>query len=302
MLKNERIGIVLLLLAILMIAAALIGGGAQVSGAQPDRVTFVEMTVQHNGALYAVDIAADVPDDATGREKARNDALVQMAPGTTQAADYVLTGFKRSNIPVTVQYNPAGKAASATADETAVANGHLGWNHITPNFAYAYGGLTSDTSSLCFTGSNGLNGVKWGALSGSILAIACWGGADECDIVADNDGTSNWQSIDLQTVMLHEAGHCAGLGHSNDSSAVMYFAYNGVKREPRPDDVAGICAIYGCNVTPTATPTRTNTATPTVQPPTATPTNTPRPRPCRADKPFCIFAPNVAQDGLLIGN
>jgi hypothetical protein len=54
--------------------------------------------------------------------------------------------------------------------------------------------------------------------------------------------------VDMQNVITHEAGHFLGLGHSNVSSATM--ASHGwvgeiKKRDLDPDDIAGLCAIYG---------------------------------------------------------
>jgi hypothetical protein len=49
---------------------------------------------------------------------------------------------------------------------------------------------------------------------------------------------------DLFTVAVHEVGHALGLGHSTDTTAVMYQYYNGTKSFLRNDDIAGIRAIY----------------------------------------------------------
>ncbi|MDH5672297.1 MAG: M10 family metallopeptidase domain-containing protein [Myxococcales bacterium] len=54
--------------------------------------------------------------------------------------------------------------------------------------------------------------------------------------------------IDVRNVIVHEAGHFLGLGHSNDSEATMSFeASSGEtkKRDLHADDVEGICAMYG---------------------------------------------------------
>ncbi len=71
---------------------------------------------------------------------------------------------------------------------------------------------------------------------------------DYMDIVwdADPDGPAGG-AIDLQSVALHELGHCLGLGHSSDSSAVMYAYYAGL-RELAEDDIDGATALFdaGC--------------------------------------------------------
>jgi hypothetical protein len=67
------------------------------------------------------------------------------------------------------------------------------------------------------------------------------GDFDLNDAVAWNIGTS----YDLYTVTAHEAGHSLGLCHSEVSTAVLYYGYNGVKSNLTSDDIAGIQAIYG---------------------------------------------------------
>jgi hypothetical protein len=55
---------------------------------------------------------------------------------------------------------------------------------------------------------------------------------------------TNGQNTDIETVLLHENGHVAGLGHSSNSAAVMYAYYQGVRRSLHPDDVSGISTLY----------------------------------------------------------
>lgn len=57
-----------------------------------------------------------------------------------------------------------------------------------------------------------------------------------------NIGTNN---IDIETVALHEIGHCLGLLHeSTDTSAVMFPTYSGVRTQLSPDDLNGIRSLY----------------------------------------------------------
>jgi hypothetical protein len=50
--------------------------------------------------------------------------------------------------------------------------------------------------------------------------------------------------VDVYTIVLHEAGHYLGLGHSEELSAVMAPAYAGPRPGPALDDVQGVCALY----------------------------------------------------------
>lgn len=263
---------------VLFAIGALCFAFAQAGAQAPPDLRYTDATLTFpDGSSAQVDVLYDAGQtDATGaRQK------VARQGGAIPSDPFVLTGFRRFTIPVPFHYNPTGLANAPTDHELQVANGHHGWNSVTPNFSYRYDGLTPSglASNICTTGRpSGENVVNWGPLDTGVLAVACWSSADECDIVI---GTGwNWaSSVDLQTVMLHESGHCAGLGHSPDRSSVMYASYQGVRRQPAADDVAGICMIYGCGATatpttstptrPTATPTASNTPTPTM---TATPT------------------------------
>jgi hypothetical protein len=85
-------------------------------------------------------------------------------------------------------------------------------------------------------------------------------------------------SVDLFSVVLHEAGHALGLGHSDQPGAVMYPYYK-LSSGLTNDDIAAIRAVYGSVGTgnpspPAPTPTPTPTPTP---PPVPIPTPTPSP-------------------------
>jgi uncharacterized protein (TIGR03382 family) len=59
------------------------------------------------------------------------------------------------------------------------------------------------------------------------------------------DGAARCIELDVQTVVLHEAGHLLGLDHA-EAGTVMYFAVSRgeVRRSLTADDAAGACAIY----------------------------------------------------------
>jgi hypothetical protein len=91
----------------------------------------------------------------------------------------------------------------------------------------------------------------------------------QCDVVFW-DGSTTWSTttpsfyqFDVESVALHELGHCLGLDHSQYNWAVMWYSINWgeVQRELSTDDIAGVLAIYGSYGGPdlsiTATPTGT---------------------------------------------
>ena len=81
----------------------------------------------------------------------------------------------------------------------------------------------------------------------------------DCDVVFldyDDYGDIVWSAdpagapsgtVDVQAVALHELGHCLGLNHSADASAVMYAYYTGL-RDLSDDDIEGVSTLFstGC--------------------------------------------------------
>jgi hypothetical protein len=88
------------------------------------------------------------------------------------------------------------------------------------------------------------------------------------------DADEPWRSgagVDLFSVALHEAGHALGLGHSDRPGAVMYPYYK-LSTGLTDDDIAGIRALYGSNVSPPSpTPAPPTPTPPPVTPPTPIP-------------------------------
>jgi hypothetical protein len=98
------------------------------------------------------------------------------------------------------------------------------------------------------------------------------------------DADEPWRSganVDLYSVVLHEAGHALGLGHSDRPGAVMYPYYK-LSAGLTDDDIAGIRALYGSNLAPTPTPPPMPPPAPSpapATPPAPTPAATPTPAP-----------------------
>jgi hypothetical protein len=103
-------------------------------------------------------------------------------------------------------------------------------------------------------------GQSWNStdpLSTLALTIVTFGATSGTIFDADTEiNTSQWNisvadplppdAYDLRSILTHEAGHFLGLAHSQDSEAVMYALYHpGGAITLTPDDVDGICAIYG---------------------------------------------------------
>lgn len=217
-------------------------------------------------ALVLYSAEAQEPEQPYG-----DDFLVDYGEGMVpydEIAPFTLTGLKRAPT-VHETYYPQG--APPTGTLSSVQEGTLEWNSVTSAFQYTFSTAAGlPATSLCAgsaglpSGVDGINSIVWHALAGSTIGLACWNtGANECDIVLDSDWGATATSEEIRTVQLHEAGHCAGIGHSEVSAAVMAPSLTQPKHL-HTDDIAALCAIYGCAVTPTATFTPTATATATV--------------------------------------
>jgi hypothetical protein len=244
-------------------------------------------------------------------------------------AAYVLSGFKQSEALILIEYwpgqvpcdtntdppfpCPAGGNAAGVPD-SAIQQGVEEWS-VAPSLVdttYAKLGV-APAGSVCggaFAGldtlkraTDGRNTIMWAPLGGSAIGIACWNfGTNECDIILDNTWPGMADPEAARTVLLHEAGHCIGLAHSLVAGSVMLATYGG-PRHLHADDVAGYCAIYGCNgpPPPSGTPTGASpTASPTLTP---SPTASPTPTPLRCAKrlwltpqAFCARAGAIARD------
>ena len=137
-------------------------------------------------------------------------------------------------------------------------NSQATWTNVeSSSFTFQYGAATNRCPSLvkeCPGAQylDGLNDVGWLDL-GRCVARCTLGvtwyttsGADEADMALNT--RARWRTdgsnIDIETVMLHENGHVAGLGHSSSSAAVMYASYQGVRKDLSTDDMNGISALY----------------------------------------------------------
>jgi len=225
--------------------------------------------------------------------------------------------WNTSSLPLPVRYNSAG--ALPGHDMPAIIQRAIGsWNGAGSAFTFAWAGGGSGNTGSCGNAidTDGQNTIAFKSLPGLTLGRTCTiypPGANsklvEFDMEIDNEALL-WSSslpvpgdkYDLPTTILHELGHAAGLGHSADSSAVMYFqvAAGQNKRALTADDLAGIMAAYPAATSPS--PTATNTpvptnppvspsspALPTVSIPTAVPTTV-------VPNVFQVRAPLLARD------
>lgn len=212
------------------------------------------------------------------------------------AAQYVVNAHRwaPAALPVAVRYNNGGQPADYGMT-TLLQNAIDTWNAVTPSsFTFSWAGAGSGSVGACGGSINldGQNTIKFEALPGVTLGQTCtvWNVNEgpnaklvEFDMQLDAD-SSTWSATDqpqaarydIASTILHELGHAAGLGHSGQSTSVMFptLASGVAKRTLTADDISGLQAAYPA----TPSPTPSNSPAPTSSPaPTATPTLGPLP-------------------------
>ena len=153
---------------------------------------------------------------------------------------------------VTQNYNPLNDP-SGGGGLVALLSTHSTWTTVgSSTFAFDYGGTTTRCPSLVeecgFQNFDGYNDVAWLPLVESNVLGVTWSGTstDEADMALNTNFSwaTNGDNVDIETVLLHENGHVAGLGHSADFQAVMYPSYHGLLRFLQSNDIDGISSLY----------------------------------------------------------
>jgi len=241
-------------------AVALVGLLATAGPAMAkDRVIAVD-GVSKTNADRRVEILVHVPDgqDASAAaDRALNAQGAKKAPPAPpqQQNSYSFTGLFWDVLPVVQNYNGAGSPQPGA--QTALNNTYGPWSSVSgSNYRIQSGGTTTRCPSLVkecpgAQRNDARNDVGWARLSNGTLGVT-WStsGTDEADMaintryVWSTGCTAQSGAFDLQSVYLHENGHVAGLGHSTDTSAVMYPSYQTARCALAADDRAGIAALY----------------------------------------------------------
>ena len=236
--------------------AGVLAAAAPAAAADRDsRVIAVDGVAKHDAGLR-VEILVEVADGESARragDRALEAQGARRAP--PQSAAYTFNGLRWDVLPVVQSYNPAGQPTSAAA--TALRNTYGDWSSVPGSrFRIASGGTTSRCPSIVKECPgrqffDGFNDVGWARLGRTTLGVTWYGTSiDEADMAistryAWSTGcTQVAGAFDLETVYLHENGHVAGLGHSSDTSAVMYPSYQTARCTLGADDRAGIAALY----------------------------------------------------------
>jgi hypothetical protein len=174
----------------------------------------------------------------------------------------ILQGGGAINGGMYINPNCADAGCPDTSERDAIIRAMETWNEAPFHFTFIYSG---DTTALPYDGtydielSDEVSVSGWNPIDGpgGLLARAwvffeCWGEIVETDI--EFDDSQDWDAggelpadeFDLESVALHELGHCLGLDHS-PAPAIMQPSFSpGEKRLVlTQDDIDGGIAIYG---------------------------------------------------------
>lgn len=214
------------------------------------------------GERAVVEVLLVVPPGADARAAARAALAEQGArpfePAALGSDGFTITGLVWDTLPVVQNYNPTGEPAGLSGGgQTALTNTHTTWDGVaTSDFDIDFGGTTDRCPSLvkeCFGPQvfDGNNDVGWLRMGGRTLGVTWYGtSTDEADMALNtryawNAGCTDVSgSYDAQSVFLHENGHVVGLGHSDDSSAVMWTPYLSAQCGLAQDDIEGATYLY----------------------------------------------------------
>jgi len=153
--------------------------------------------------------------------------------------------------------------SDCTGEGAAVKRAANTWNNAGAKFAFYYDSTLSLGSYVAM--DNGRNEIYWSSSSeldgAAAVTKVLYSGNEiqETDLLFNDDydwrtGSVGYSDCDVETIALHELGHCFGLldlygdlGDGYDTDKAMFgVSYGGeVVRTLHPDDIAGITYIYG---------------------------------------------------------
>jgi Matrixin len=228
------------------------------AAAASEQTTSATGVANIRGASAYVEVFVQVPHGQSARHAA-NAALAEQGARPVQPPSQSggpgFTGLVWDVLPVRQSYNPAGDPVGAGA---ALGATQAAWSSVRGSgFRMRPGGQTSRCPSIVQEcpgpqAFDGFNDVGWARLPQNTLGVT-WsaiGGVDEADMALNtrvpwSTGCTNVPgAFDVQTVLLHENGHVAGLDHAPNAASVMFARYQGARCSLGTLDQQAIRTLY----------------------------------------------------------
>ena len=277
--SRKRSGRVLWVAALSLTLAMVLQAPALGAEGKGPRVVSALGATQVGARAVLVDVLVVVPRGqnvrAAKRAALERQGARPIGSAALGSAGFALTGLVWNldwdNESAIQNYNPANQRVEA---QQALEGTHKTWNGVaTSRFGILAGDMKISRCPSLVKQCRGPqtfdanNDTGWLKLERSTLAVAWFGTTnDEVDIAANTRfnwrqtcGTVEEEGFDIETVLGHENGHFVGLGHSDDSKALMYPSYQGERCSPNTlgeDDIEGATYLY-----PTQTATVSGTVT-----------------------------------------
>jgi len=248
--KKTRISIIVaslfLVLAIPIIAETAFANSNDLPVQSRAGIISVMGTTHIQGEVVLVEVLVEIQPGENANQvtkdvlKAHN--LKPFSSAALGVDGFTVTGFFWPTHGLTQHYNINNEEANA---ESLLKETHSDWNGVAAsNFVFTYGGISVKCPSMvkecpgrqAFDGENTVGWLKIN--SRGTLAIAYFATSSvtgmETDIALNTkyswsgDCKKNTEGIiDVETVLRHENGHAAGIGHSKDPDALMAPFYSG---------------------------------------------------------------------------
>lgn len=172
-------------------------------------------------------------------------------PDEIESARFVLRGCKYQTTQLTYTFLNDPSDLEVNLAQDIIRNAFDAWSQASPLQFTEVLPTEGPTFRIgWFSGEHG-DGSAFDGI-GNVIAHAFFpppcGGVHAGDLHFDEDETfaeSPDDGIHLGAVAIHEIGHLIGLGHSADTSAIMFPIYDPSRLTLRDDDVNGVQALYG---------------------------------------------------------
>jgi hypothetical protein len=207
------------------------------------------------GEPVLVEVYVTVPGTRSA-EPLVGQALAEQNAVPVAESAFSFSGLKWASLPVRQFYNPDRQIVNALPELVAAQET---WSRAGSAFAFDFAKV--EVTDRCPSLTRGCGTVQryddqtdvgWQRLARGTLGVTWYSPVkQEADVALTTRypwttgcNPTAGGAYDVQSVLLHENGHVAGLDHSSDASAVMFASYQGPRCALAGDDQAAMRKLY----------------------------------------------------------